>query len=91
MKPFIYQHDWNKIEFWFLKNDWKKYQSNNKSIAFNILYVSYNTEKIRHAYESKYNLNQENQTNFLMIIDGEKWHYHAVKKLHCKKMHCLEE
>ena len=72
MKPFIYQYDWNKIKFRSLKNNWKKSQSNNKSIALNILYVSYNTEKIRHAYESKYNLNQENQINFLMIADGEK-------------------
>ena len=29
-----------------LKKDWRKYESNNKSIAFNILYVSHNTEKI---------------------------------------------
>ena len=33
--------------------DWKKFESNNKSIALNILYVLHNTEKIRHTYMSK--------------------------------------
>ena len=61
--------------------DWKKFESNNKSIALNILYVPHNSEKIRHAYKSKYNLNRENQVILLMITDGEKWHYLAVKSL----------
>ena len=53
----------------------------NNSIALNILYAPHNTEKIRHAYKSKYNLTRENQVIFLMITDGEKWHYLAVKSL----------
>ena len=57
----------------------EKFESNNKSIALNILYVPHNTEKIRHAYKSKYNLTGENQVILLMITDGEKWHYLAVK------------
>ena len=61
--------------------DWKKFESNNKSIALNILYVPHNTEKIRHAYKSKYNLNRKNQVILLMITDGVKWHYVAVKSL----------
>ena len=61
--------------------DWEKFESNNKSIALSILYVSHNTEKIRHAYKSKYNLIRENQVNLLMITDDEKWHYLAVKSL----------
>ena len=56
-------------------------KKNNKSIAFNILSVAYNTEQVRHEYESKYNLNCENQVILLMITDGEKWHFLAVKKL----------
>ena len=59
----------------------KKFESNNKSIALNILYVPYNTEKIRHAYKSKYNLTRENQVILLMITDGGKWYYLAVKRL----------
>ena len=43
--------------------------------------MPHNTEKIRHAYKSKYNLKCENQVILLMITDGEKWHYLAVKSL----------
>ena len=46
--------------------------SNNKTIALNILYAPHNTEKILHAYKSKYNSNCENQVILLMITDGEK-------------------
>ena len=52
--------------------NWKKFESNNKSVALNTLYVPHNTEKIRYAYKSKYNLNRENQVILLMIADGEK-------------------
>ena len=43
--------------------------------------MPHNTEKIRHAYKSKYNLKRENQVILLMITDGEKWHFFAVKHL----------
>ena len=43
--------------------------------------MPHNTEKIRHAYKSKYNLNCENQVILLMITDGEKWLYLALKCL----------
>ena len=81
IKPFIDKYDWKEIDFPSTCKDWKKFESNNKSIALNILYVPYNTEKIRHAYKSKYNLTRENQVILLMITDGEKWHYLAVKSL----------
>ena len=57
------------------------FESNDKFIALNILYVSYNTKEIRLAYKSKYNLNRKSQVILSMIADGEKWHYLAVKKL----------
>ena len=81
IKPFIYQHNWKEISFPSHKKDWKKFESNNKSIALNIVYVPHNTEKIRHAYKSKYNLERENQVILLMITDSKKWHYLAVKSL----------
>ena len=43
--------------------------------------MPHNTEKIRHAYKSKYNLNRKNQVTLLVITDAEKWHYLAVKSL----------
>ena len=71
IKSFIDQYNWKEINF----------PSNNKSVALNILYVSYDTEETRHVYESKHNSLLENQVNLLMITDGEKWHYLNVKKI----------
>ena len=38
-------------------------------------------EKIYPVYVSKHNSNCEKQINFLMIQNGEGWHYLSVKKL----------
>ena len=73
IKPFIDQYNWKDIDSPSHSKDWKNFESNNKSIALNILYVPHNTEKIRHAYKSKYNLKRENQVILLMVTDGEKW------------------
>ena len=81
IKPFIVQYNWKEIDFPSHRKDCKKFESNNKSIALNVLYVPHNTKEIRHAYKSKYNLNRESQVILLMITDGEKWHYLAVKSL----------
>ena len=79
IKPFTGKYDWKEIDFPSQGKDSKKFESSDKSIALNILYVPYNTEKIRHAYKSKNNLTRENQVILLMITDGEKWHYLSVK------------
>ena len=70
-----------EINFPSHKEDRKKFELNSKSIVLNTLYMPYNTEKIGHAYKSRYNLKCENQIIFLMITDCKKWHYLAVKKL----------
>ena len=44
--------------------------------------MPYDTEVIRKAYKSKYNLALENQIIVLMTTNGEKWHYFAVKRLY---------
>ena len=51
------------------------------TIAYNILFIPYNAEKIRLTYKSKYNTKHKNQIILLMITDGKKWHYLAVKSL----------
>ena len=81
IEHFIDQYNWNKINFPSTGKDWKTFESNNKSIALNILYVPHNIEKIRHAYKSKYNLTRKNRVILLMITNGKKWHYLAVKSL----------
>ena len=81
IKPFIDQYNWNDIDFPFTGKDWKKFELNNESIDLNILYVPHNTRKVHLAYKSKHNLTREKQVILLMITDGEKWHYTAVKRL----------
>ena len=80
-EPFVHQYNWNEIDFPSTGKDWKKSESNNTSIALNILYVPHNTEKICHACKSKYNLTRENQVILLMITNGKKWHYLAATTL----------
>ena len=50
--------------------------------------MPHNTEKIKHAYKSKYNLERENQVILLKITHGKKWHFLAVKKLKKRKNVC---
>ena len=67
IKPFIVRYNWKEIDFPSQDKDWKKFESNNRSIALNVLYVLHNTKKISHAYMSKYNLTRENQVILLMM------------------------
>ena len=66
------------IEFPATSKDWKKSEQNNESIALNVLYVHHVTKNISLAYNSKHNLNREEQVILLMISNGEKSHYTAV-------------
>ena len=45
IKPFIDQYNWKERDFPSNKKDSKKFESNDKSIVLNILYVPDNTEK----------------------------------------------
>ena len=81
IKPFIDCYNWKNINFPSVKKDWNRFEVNDKNVAFNILYIPYNTKKVEIAYKSKHNLVRDNQIILLMITDGEKWHYVAVKNL----------
>ena len=47
LKPFVDQYDWKEINFLSHKENWKKFESNNKSTATNILLVPNNTKQIK--------------------------------------------
>ena len=81
IKPFIDQFNWEGIEFPAGIRDWKSFERNNKTIALNISYIPPNTKTINFAYKSKYNRKLENQVVLLMITNGEKWHYIALKSV----------
>ena len=46
-----------------------------------MLYVTYNSEKIRHGYISKHNSTRKNQGILLMITDNKIRYYLAVNNL----------
>ena len=51
LKTFVDQYNWKEIDSPPHPSiDWKKFELNNKSIALNIVFVPYKTEKIRRAY-----------------------------------------
>ena len=81
IKPFIDKYNWKGIDFPAGIKDWKKFERNNKTIALNILYIPPNTKTINLAYKSKYNRKRENQVVLLMITNGEKWHYIALRSV----------
>ena len=84
IKPFINNLIWDEINFPSQQEDCEKFEANNESIALNVLYVSHNTEDIKHFYKSKFNFTREHEVILLMITDGQKWHYLAVKSFRTK-------
>ena len=67
--PFMNKCNWKEIVFPSEKDDWKKFEKNNRTITLNLLYAK--KEKIYLAYVSKHNSNRENQVIFLIIQTGE--------------------
>ena len=60
---------------------WKNFEQENNLIAFNVLFVSHNSEEIKLAYKSSYN-KRKNQVILLMINDeANNYYYFAVKHL----------
>ena len=53
IKPFMNKYNWEGINFSSQKDDWKRFEKNNVTIALNVLYAK--KEKIYPAYVSKNN------------------------------------
>ena len=45
IQPFINQYNWKEIDVPSEQKYWQKFELNNESIALNIVFVPYNTEK----------------------------------------------
>ena len=77
INPFINKYNCKETNFPPHKNNWKKFETNNKTTALNILYIAYNTKELKHAYISKPSSTRK------------KWHYLAVKNcmLYFEKQH----
>ena len=68
LEPFINNYNWKDIEFPSHSKDWRKIECNNKTIAINILYVSYNTKEIKQACISKHNDERDNQELLMEVL-----------------------
>ena len=78
-KPFMNKCNCEEINFQSEKDNWKKFEKNNRALALNILYTK--REKTYSTYVLKHNLNREKQVILLMIPNGEGWHCLAVERL----------
>ena len=72
IKPFTDQDNWREISFPSHTKKSKKFETYNKTIALNILYVPDNSKEIRYTYISKHNLTHKNRIIILIITDDEK-------------------
>ena len=67
------------------KRKWENFEQNNKSVAFNVLFSSQDSEEITLVYRSEHNLEWGNKALLLMVNDDdddfdEKYYYFAVKR-----------
>ena len=55
-------------DFSSYQRDWEEFEQRNTSIALNILFLSHNSEEVKLAYKSSYNM-RKNQVILSMIND----------------------
>ena len=79
LEPFVEQYNWEGLNFPLDYRKISKFEKNNPEIAVNVLFV--NQKSINIARRSEFNGKRKKQVNLLMIVDGEKRHYTAVKNL----------
>ena len=72
LKPYIKQYNWKDIKFPSDKDDWKKFEQNNKETDLRILFAPYIKEEKWSAHISKHNHKRKNQLILLMIADDGK-------------------
>ena len=77
LRKFGKNYNWDGLEFPMPVNKIDKFEKHNNEIAINVL-TYYND--ICTLYRSKHN-NERKQVNLLLICDGNKFHYTAIKNL----------
>ena len=80
IKSFIDKYNCERINFSAEKDDRRKFEKNNITIALNVLHAKKEEIYVWLMF-LKHHANREKQTILLIISNGEKWHYLAVKML----------
>ena len=81
LRPYEKRYNWEGLEFPVSIKKIDKFEKNNPDIAVNVLFRKKKSENIYTARRSERNvkLKSKKQVNLLMIVDGEKKHYSAIK------------
>ena len=86
LKPYSDLYNWKGLKFPVAVNQIEKFEKNNLDIAVNVLYLHSPKEgkirdKIAILRRSDGNTSRSKVVNLLLITDGEKRHYTAIKSL----------
>ena len=68
IKLFVNKYNWERISYLSEKDNWKKIEKNNLTIALDVLYAK--NEKVYPAYISKHNSSREKQ---VIYFNDSKW------------------
>ena len=81
LRPYENRHNWKGLEFLVSIKMIDKFEKNNPDIAVNVLLSKKKNQNIYTARRSERNVKCKKQVNLLMIVDGEKRHYTAIKNI----------
>ena len=73
------KYNWTGLKFPVAVNKIDRFEKNNPSVGVNVLAI-YNNKEIYVCHRSKH-FDREEVVNLLLIVDGEKRHYAAIKSL----------
>ena len=81
--PYEKQYNWKGFEFPVSIKKIDKFEKINPGIAVNVLFSNKKSQKknIYTVRRSEHNVKSKKQVNLLMIVDGEKRHYTAIKNI----------
>ena len=82
LSPYENQHNWKGLEFPVSIKKIDRFGKNNPGIAVNVFFSKKKSQIYTPpARRSKRNAKYKKQVNLLMIVDGEKRHYTAIKSI----------
>ena len=81
LRPYEKQYNWKGLKFPVSIKKIDRFKKNNPDIAVNVLFSNKKSQYIYTVRRSKHNVKCKKQVNLLMIEDGEKRHYTAIKNI----------
>ena len=81
LRPYEKQYNWKGLKFAVSIKKIDRFEKNNRQIVVNVLFSNKKSQYIYTARRSKHNVKCKKQVNLLMIEDGEKRHYTAIKNI----------